>query len=404
MQNHIYNDAKGRNVLVVEDEHTLAFALQESLENIGYEVTVAGNGEEALKCLESKNYGVVVTDLRMPGISGIELLKIIKDSFSKTEVILVTAYGTMDIAVEALRLHAFDFIMKPYPISLLQDSVRNAFENLMKIQTSTKIVRASKPVYGILTGAEKVAVSWDYSVEEEITFSLDVCGMDDSANIVFFETSSETIKRKQDILAEVRGFTRNSIFKGGSQFEIKEELKKYIKQAYSGYADWRLFAAKYDNRKELLKMSWEGPLQHVIFSQQSGKAREILNHPLLVRPADRDGEHQIQFMDRDTMLLLPARTIEYVNRYVGMSEFMTLVEKCCLETEADVAERIRESVSVMDGIEAPAILAISSKNGKYAAKGTQVRILAGRQNQPIMAKMQEKTTAYKNTGIYNRSR
>jgi len=102
-------------VLVVEDEAIKRVSLADDIENAGFETTCASNGEEALDLLAQESFDVVVTDLRMSEIDGMELLKQIKcDEDPRTEVIVMTAYGNIPLAVEAMKLGAYYFITKPF--------------------------------------------------------------------------------------------------------------------------------------------------------------------------------------------------------------------------------------------------------------------------------------------------
>jgi DNA-binding NtrC family response regulator len=101
------------HVLVVDDEVNIRNALVTILEKKGYRVCGAGTGDEALQLLEETRVDMVITDLRMPGMGGLEFLRRLKDKWSDTEVIVMTAFGSIDTAVEAMRLGAYDYLTKP---------------------------------------------------------------------------------------------------------------------------------------------------------------------------------------------------------------------------------------------------------------------------------------------------
>ncbi len=102
-------------ILVVDDEKIKRITLADDLATQGHEVVMAGDGEEALEKLSQGRFDVVVTDLKMPKLDGIELLKRIKQGpLADMEVIMMTAYGSIPVAVEAVKLGAFDFVTKPF--------------------------------------------------------------------------------------------------------------------------------------------------------------------------------------------------------------------------------------------------------------------------------------------------
>ena len=102
-----------RNVLVVDDDHEMRALLRDVLEQHGYTVSLASNGQEALVNLREAEYPVVLTDLRMKGMQGIELLAQIKQSWPETNVILMTAFGSVETAIQAMKQGAYDYLMKP---------------------------------------------------------------------------------------------------------------------------------------------------------------------------------------------------------------------------------------------------------------------------------------------------
>jgi len=101
-------------MLLVDDEKIKRTALRDDLADAGYEVGVASNAEEGLRFLRGESYDVVVTDLRMKGIDGLAFLAQIKEQWPDTEVIMITAFATVDNAVQAMKLGAFDYITKPF--------------------------------------------------------------------------------------------------------------------------------------------------------------------------------------------------------------------------------------------------------------------------------------------------
>ncbi len=115
-------------VLIVEDNEGLRAGIHVSLEESGYNVQDAATGEEAVLKLESEPFHVVVTDIRLGDLTGVDILKKAKEVNSETEVILMTAYATVETAVQALRLGAFDYIQKPFDLEHLKHRVRTALK------------------------------------------------------------------------------------------------------------------------------------------------------------------------------------------------------------------------------------------------------------------------------------
>lgn len=115
---------KTKTILVVDDDPSIRVTLSESLKSCGYEVETSDSGEDALAKFQEDKFDVVITDMRMPRIGGMEVLRGIKKVSSCTPVIVITAYGTVNTAVEAMKEGAADFIMKPFSIDHLESLVK----------------------------------------------------------------------------------------------------------------------------------------------------------------------------------------------------------------------------------------------------------------------------------------
>ncbi len=100
-------------LLVVDDEEQFVEALSERLSMRDYDVTTSLSGEDAIEKMKNYNFDVVILDVRLPGIEGTDVLREIKNLKPLTEVIMLTGHGTVEMAIEGMKLGAFDFLMKP---------------------------------------------------------------------------------------------------------------------------------------------------------------------------------------------------------------------------------------------------------------------------------------------------
>lgn len=117
-----------RRILVVDDELNMRLVLKAMLEKENYEVATAFNGLKALDILATSEVAVVVTDLKMPGLDGMGLLEKVVSDYPSTPVIIITAHGTIDTAVDALKKGAFDYITKPFEQDDLKNVINKAFK------------------------------------------------------------------------------------------------------------------------------------------------------------------------------------------------------------------------------------------------------------------------------------
>jgi DNA-binding NtrC family response regulator len=116
-------------ILVADDDESLRRVTQMQLEELGYEVLTAPDGGSALKLLSENGPALVISDLKMPGLSGLEVLKQIREEHPETTVILITAFGTVETAVEAMKAGAYDYITKPIDYQQLALVVNRAMEH-----------------------------------------------------------------------------------------------------------------------------------------------------------------------------------------------------------------------------------------------------------------------------------
>ena len=159
-----------KSVLVVDDEKGMIEWLKIALEKEGYEVETAMSGEKALELSRSRYFHCVITDIKMAGMDGLQLLKKLKEEDPDVITIIITAYGTFESAVEALRSGASDFITKPFRIDEITFRLKNVFEkerlrqqNIFLKNKITEeegvIIGESKEMKELLTLVDKVAIT-----------------------------------------------------------------------------------------------------------------------------------------------------------------------------------------------------------------------------------------------------
>ena len=119
---------KEKKILIVDDDEQILELLSEVLEEEGFITDSASDGEEALKKLEDASYHLVISDIRMPGIDGFEVLQQVKEKYKKTKVILMTGYTEEYDISDALILGADDYITKPFDDSKVILAVKNALK------------------------------------------------------------------------------------------------------------------------------------------------------------------------------------------------------------------------------------------------------------------------------------
>ena len=142
------------NVLVVDDDYHMRVAMKESLSRAGYAVSFAEDGSKAVDEIKRQLFDIVITDVKMPHMNGIDLLRHVKEAQPFLPVILVTAYGTIQDAVSVIKEGAFDYIQKPFNTETLYSVVKRALG-----VNGGKIIYSSRAMRDVLSKAERVAKS-----------------------------------------------------------------------------------------------------------------------------------------------------------------------------------------------------------------------------------------------------
>lgn len=131
-------------IIVVEDNSTMLQGIVESLRREGYNIEGFDNGYEALKCFSQKSFSTAVVDLKMDPINGIEILKKFKEINSSTEIIMISAFGSVEDAVTAMKLGAFDFLTKPFSPDELRLRVKKAVEKFQSEQKLQNLIETNR--------------------------------------------------------------------------------------------------------------------------------------------------------------------------------------------------------------------------------------------------------------------
>ena len=128
-----YNPLVPRHVLVVEDESVQRAMLAKTLPDMGYTCETAASGEEALRKLAEKPYTIAMLDLNLPGIQGMELFDQIRDRWPQISVIILTGYGDLDSAKQAIRMDVVDFLTKPCPLGEIERALDHAYRRYLVV-------------------------------------------------------------------------------------------------------------------------------------------------------------------------------------------------------------------------------------------------------------------------------
>jgi DNA-binding response OmpR family regulator len=185
------NNNEAARVLVVDDEGAIRYSVSKTLQRIGYQVDEAASGEEALEALGKQEYDVVLTDIRMPGLTGVELLKRIKEISPDAIVILMTGYASLGTAVESLRLGAHDYLIKPSSSQDIRQSVARGVERSHNLKRRRALLDTIRSNVFELTRADVEAINAVYEDEDHVPAPMDTGRFDNNTSMM--ETTSNNM-------------------------------------------------------------------------------------------------------------------------------------------------------------------------------------------------------------------
>jgi len=162
------------HILVMEDDLSVAKGLEMVLSEGGFDVNLAGTGELALEAFRQKRFDLLVADLRLPDIDGMEVIKQVKAAKPETEVIVITGYGTTATAVEAMKLGVHDFLPKPFTEDQIKSAIDEALQKhvekpkvaaIQKARTAEEKLIQKREVLGVLSRTAEDTDFWSDLME-----------------------------------------------------------------------------------------------------------------------------------------------------------------------------------------------------------------------------------------------
>jgi two-component system response regulator PilR (NtrC family) len=231
-------------ILVVDDELSMREFLEIMLEKEGYSVVCAGDGEEALKILDRQSFDIVITDIRMKPVDGLEVLKGCKAKSPDTVIIMISAYASTETAVAAMREGAYDYLPKPFKI----DEMRTVLKNALESKGEDKPQRPAQGAhhFGLLIGDSQPMQKIYELIEKVATTSSNVLITGESGTgkeLVARAIHSQSARRAHPLVAVNCG--------GVPEALIESELFGYKKGAFTGAAS---------NRTGLVEAAQKGTL------------------------------------------------------------------------------------------------------------------------------------------------
>jgi DNA-binding NtrC family response regulator len=233
------------SILVIEDKTAMQQMLSATLANEGYDVELASDGREGINRTKEKRYDLVLTDLKLPGADGLQILSEVKESDPEAPVIVMTAYATVENAVEAIKLGAFDFLTKPFDTDRLSIIIKRALENRRLVAENTllreelaqsigvteiigkseKMVQASELVQRVASSDTTVLLQGESGTGKEL-FARAIHYLSPRKNGPYVAINCAAIPRElleNELFGSERGAFTSSIARKMGKFEIAEQ-------------------------------------------------------------------------------------------------------------------------------------------------------------------------------------
>ncbi|MEJ2659496.1 MAG: response regulator [Desulfobacteraceae bacterium] len=202
------------NILVMEDETTVAKGLEMVLSEAGYQVALAATGHTALDTMFEKQFDLLVADLRLPDMDGLDVIERVKDKWPGTEVVVITGYSSVDSAVRSMKLGAHDYLPKPFSEDQIKESVRSALgtkeeketpapQIVARVETEEEKLIQKREVIQVLNRAAEDADFWIDLMENgsaalgEYQLSSEACAAIASGDLNWINTHVGELTQKQ---------------------------------------------------------------------------------------------------------------------------------------------------------------------------------------------------------------
>jgi signal transduction histidine kinase len=221
---------KKPSILVVDDDRATRQLFERAFVKKGYNIYTAEDGNAALRKAKDKSFNLLIMDLKMPGISGIDLLKEIKKNSLYLEVIIVTGYPTVELAVEAIKIGAFDFISKPFDLEKISSAISSCLQKQKSdIKNQNKLIQAEK-----MATMGKLASGIAHEIRNPLSIilkgvellELELSGEGGTAK-EYIEKIKCNVERANNIIVELLNFSRTSKFKQ-QPLNVRELLDEVV--------------------------------------------------------------------------------------------------------------------------------------------------------------------------------
>lgn len=311
-------------ILLVDDEETLRCALSESLIDKGYNVDVASNGFQAMERFKFNSYDLMITDIKMGGMDGLQLIRELKRNISDLKTIIITAYGSLEMVKEATRLGVLELVSKPFKIQEIKDIITRTLNDDNIQETSNNEIKQSwprdckQPRDNLLlpTGLSHYFTGPASQPKSTIVFD-SVAISKNRAMLIFGNINSQSEMNREWWENKQIGIMIKTLFRSkamNTPKKVAESINDFICKNIQPSIDMSMLCALFDKRKNIIKYVNYGNSLVCSVLTQEGQIKTLDSFPYLlgVLPEIEFIEKTLSYSHESRMALASSNTISEI--------------------------------------------------------------------------------------------
>jgi two-component system, response regulator, stage 0 sporulation protein F len=312
------------SILLVDDEETLRYVLRETLISEGYSVDVANNGFQALERVKLKSYDLLITDIKMHGMDGLQLIREVKGSRSHLKIVIITAYGSLEMVKEAARLGVIEFVSKPFKMQEIKDVImRNLCSDNSSSEDDSSIkqfrVKNNRQLADNLLvpdGLHYYFAGPASQPKSTVVFDLVTINHNRTA-LIFGNVDGRNEKHREWWENKQIGVMIKTLFRSkvrNTPKKIVDNINTFLHKNIQPHIDMSILCALIDNKKQFIRyVNYGNSLVCSIFARD-GRMEIMESFPYLlgIYPEIEISERSIPYSHGSKLVLLSSNTISKI--------------------------------------------------------------------------------------------
>lgn len=311
-------------ILLVDDEETLRFVLRETLISEGYSVDVANDGFQALERVKVKSYDLLITDIKMHGMDGLQLIREIKRNGSHLKIIIITAYGSLEMVKEAARLGVIEFVSKPFKIQEIKDVItRNLCDDNTSSENNSSVKQFQVKNSEQLADNLLVPAGLQYyfagpASQPKSTVVFDFVAINDNrAALIFGNVDGQNEKHREWWENKQIGVMIKTLFRSkvrNTPKKIVDDINTFLHKNIQPHMDMSILCALIDKRKRIIRYVNYGKSLVCSIFDQDGQMEIMESFPYLlgIYPEIEISERSIPYSHGSKLVLSSSNTISKI--------------------------------------------------------------------------------------------